>query len=68
MRMSARTKFSVPLSLPRERESCSPFFREGGRGVCRTAVRKSEMHRLLFPLPGGEGRGEGERHTNFSTS
>ena len=25
----------------------------------------SERVRLLFPLPGGEGQGEGERHTNF---
>ena len=25
----------------------------------------SERVRLLFPLPGGEGQGEGERYTNF---
>jgi len=29
--------------------------------ICRTDFAKSEAEAPLFPLPGGEGQGEGER-------
>ncbi len=35
-------------------------------GENSTALQKSEGERRLSPLPGGEGQGEGERHTNIA--
>ena len=42
-----------PGPLPQERENC--FQSDGEAGV----VRYFDQQSLLFPLPGGEGQGEG---------
>jgi hypothetical protein len=48
-----------PGPLPQERENCrQPAGETGALGIFATRT-------LLFPLPGGEGQGEGERSTIF---
>src|SRR5436190_632932 len=50
-----------PGPLPQERENCSPVLEQSRRGVCSEIAGARESRRMLFPLPGGEGQGEGER-------
>jgi hypothetical protein len=69
--MRANLKFSLSLALtpalsPGERGNPSPSLYERERGSCRTVAGKTRDGRLLFPLPGGEGQGEGGRYTDFS--
>ena len=70
-----------PDPLPQERENRSPSLgvaRASGssfafrcdkprRGDRQFDSRKICIVQSLFPLLGGEGQGEGERHTNFKT-
>jgi hypothetical protein len=49
----------LPCPLPQERENPSPSPSKTCDWICRTALRKSLGVRSLFPLPGGEGQGEG---------
>ena len=65
-----------PSPLPQERENRTPASRVGGpspdsfvfrfelpkSGDGRIGVQTIEDDQRLFPLPGGEGQGEGERH------
>ena len=51
-----------PCPLPRERENCSPSHEISCDWICRTVVRQEQDVRRLFPLPGREGQGEGERN------
>ena len=51
-----------PGPLPQERENRSPSLSGTGGRISRTIFRKSRNAHLLFPLPGGEGQGEGERN------
>ena len=39
------------------------FNRKPGPGLARWTTEEPENRLLLFPLPGGEGQGEGERQT-----
>jgi len=48
--------------LPRERENYSPSLTHSCDWIRRMVFDKPESVRKLFPLPGGEGRGEGERY------
>ncbi len=50
-----------PGPLPRERENRLQPRRISCVWICRAVIRESKDVRLLFPLPGGEGQGEGER-------
>ena len=64
-----------PCPLPQERENYSPCSSEAKLLVRSTGFRRNpkavgdslndeqaiEASRVLFPLPGGEGQGEGER-------
>jgi hypothetical protein len=49
-----------PGPLPRERGERLPSHEISCWGICRTFFRELQSIRLLFPLPGGEGQGEGE--------
>jgi len=70
MRAIAKTEFKTWQRLPAltsgERENRSQFLRNIERGDCSRVVGTNENVRLLFPLPGGEGQGEGGRSTSFS--
>ncbi len=55
------------LSL-RERGNHSPISGEMKTGDSSTALEKSRDGQQLFPLPGGEGQGEGERGCSLSLS
>jgi hypothetical protein len=48
-----------PGPLPPERENYSPSFKLSCDWICRTVDREEQSVRWLFPLPGGEGQGEG---------
>jgi hypothetical protein len=48
------------LSL-REREKRSQFFGATTADFCKAAYGFYETNQRLFPLPGGEGQGEGKR-------
>jgi len=50
-----------PCLLPREREDHSLSLSNSGDWIRRMVFHKPESVRKLFPLPGGEGQGEGER-------
>jgi hypothetical protein len=49
-----------PSPLPQERENRSPSHEISCDWICQMIFRESRSVRLLFPLPGGEGQGEGE--------
>jgi len=51
-----------PSPLLQERENCSPSHNISSDWICRKSIRKEQSIRLLFPLPGGEGQGEGGRN------
>ena len=51
-----------PGPLPQERESRPPSHMASRDWIGRTAIGKNSDPRLLFPLAGGEGQGEGERN------
>jgi len=51
-----------PGPLPQERGKCVPSLSGTSGWISRTIFRKSRNAHLLFPLPGGEGQGEGERN------
>ena len=61
MKMFCHTfTLTPPLSL-RERENRLPVvLRIGDRRLLKR-LEETREHRLLFPLPAGEGQGEGER-------
>jgi len=48
--------------LPQERENRSPSLSSTCGWIGQTVFRKSRNAHLLFPLPGGESQGEGERN------
>ncbi len=50
-----------PGPLPKERENRTQPRRISCAWICRTLTGESKDVHLLFPLPGGEGQGEGER-------
>jgi len=50
-----------PGPLPQERENLSPSHTMSCDWICRMVTRHEQDARLLFPLPGGEGQGEGGR-------
>ncbi len=52
-----------PGPLPQERENRLPSQTNCRGWVGRTDSRNTKRVQCLFPLPGGEGQGEGERHT-----
>jgi len=56
----------TPALSPRKRENRPPSHPKTCDSICRTAVRIIQHVGLLFPLPGGEGKGEGERQTFFT--
>jgi hypothetical protein len=51
----------TPALSPGERENRPPPLRDTRDGVCQARVRQTHAWRLLFPLPEGEGQGEGKR-------
>jgi hypothetical protein len=53
-----------PGPLPQERENRLPPHRISCGWIGRTGFRVSPSSHWLHPLPGGEGRGEGERYFN----
>ena len=60
--LETRLPFTLTPALSlRERENCSPRLLQISSGICRIVSRHSQTYCLLFPLPGGEGQGEGER-------
>jgi len=61
MRVAAK-RFTLTPALSRwERENRIQSHGKTERGVYRTVDRKQTDVHLLFPLPAGEGQGEGER-------
>ena len=50
-----------PGLLPKEKENPSPPRSNTCDWIFRTIIRETRVARLLFPLLGGEGQGEGER-------
>jgi len=50
----------TPTLSQGERENRSPAHGKSGRGRYSTHPEQSERARMLFPLPAGEGQGEGE--------
>jgi hypothetical protein len=48
-----------PSPLPQERENRLPSHNISSDWISRKSIRKEQSIRLLFPLPGGEGQGEG---------
>jgi hypothetical protein len=52
-----------PGPLPQEREKPSPLLSKTCGWVGRVDDRSTQRKQTLFPLPGGEGQGEGESHT-----
>ena len=68
----------TPALSPTERENPPPRSREPNRqelslalprelpigGGCGRLIRSANDFQMLFPLPGGEGQGEGERGAN----
>ena len=52
----------TPALSPGERGNHSPSHEMGCDGICRTIFDTKQTARLLLPLLGGEGRGEGERN------
>ena len=51
-----------PGPLPQERENRSPSSEMACDRICLTTCSEKQTLRLLFPLPRGEGQGEGERN------
>jgi superfamily II DNA/RNA helicase len=51
----------LPCPLPQNRENHPPSHAKSDDGNSSTAFEQPETARLLSPLPGGEGQGEGER-------
>jgi len=54
-----------PGPLPQEREKSPPSHEESNAGTGTSDSRFAGDAPSLFPLPGGEGQGEGERHTRL---
>ena len=50
-----------PGLLPKEKENRSQSPGNTCDWICRTVIRNTRDSQQLFPLPGGEGQGEGER-------
>ena len=48
-----------PSPLPQGREQRSPSHSKTNDWICPTLIHESRSVQSLFPLPGGEGRGEG---------
>ncbi len=62
--ITARTDGPFPLTPAlsrRERENCSQSHGGSSNRVCVTVIGKNGEPRMLFPLPEGEGQGEGKR-------
>jgi len=57
---SARLSLT-PALFRWERENRTQSHGTSSNGICRKHVRKQQSVRWLFPLPAGEGQGEGER-------
>jgi len=63
-----KTEFEVSMShdlphpdpLPKEREKRPPSRFQTCNWIRGNVIRKTGDEQLLFPLPGGEGQGEGE--------
>ena len=56
----------TPALSPGERENGTPSFGEGERGVGTMGAVGSGGRVALFPLPGGEGQGEGKSVPHYS--
>jgi hypothetical protein len=52
------TDIPIP-NRDQERENYSPSYEMSCHWICRMVVREEQSARWLFPLPGGEGQGEG---------
>jgi hypothetical protein len=58
--------FPLPLTLSlREREQQLHVSNFSTGCVANPALRFAKRRETILPLPGGEGRGEGERYTNY---
>jgi NADH-quinone oxidoreductase subunit M len=55
-----------PGPLPQERENRSQFYAKTKDGEISSDIEINESGQWLFPLPGGEGQGEGGRHPRIS--
>ena len=53
-------------SPPGEGESFAGLLREPAAGLAGITIETEKRGLLLFPLPRGEGQGEGERHPFLS--
>src|SRR5450631_742943 len=49
----------TPALFPEKRENYAPLFRMLGAWNRKRVIRKTHHDQTLFPLPGGEGQGEG---------
>jgi len=63
-----RVAFPLPATLSRaEQEKRSPRLGKSINGFCSMAIDFFESSQRLFPLPEGEGQGEGKR-SGFASS
>lgn len=67
LKLFAGFPLTPALSLG-ERENRFPPPRKTARWVCPTGLQKKRGFRLLFPLPEGDGQGEGERAMQLETA
>jgi len=57
----SKDTFSLTPALSRwERENCPPLLEKARVGASTGGSRANQSSRMLFPLPHGEGQGEGE--------